>query len=375
MVDDVRPAYADDEIDLVELLQTIWDEKWTVVGIAVLAAVFGGLFAFLRPASFVATTEIKPITSTQAQAYRANNALGFFEISPAQLRGLFIEQLEERSLFEAATRKHKLIARADFESETDYEAAIVALAAEITIQPPVNVDGEEKGEIRRNWSVLFEGADADKWLAVLRDVKQGSTEAVRSGLVDRFNTALAVSKQSKAFQLEDIETSIENALTDYERSTSDRLEFLSEQALIARKLGVSKNTLEAQTFSASNGIVANVQSDTPFYLRGFEAIEKEIELIKGRENKSAFISGLLELEKAKRDLIQDKQLERAERLFTTTPVLDAEVFAAVEMEVFATEIESKSKRSLILALSLVLGGMVGVIFVLIRSAMRKRKSV
>jgi chain length determinant protein (polysaccharide antigen chain regulator) len=150
---------------------------------------------------------------------------------------------------------------------------------------------------------------------------------------------------------------------------------LSEQALIARKLGVSKNTLEAQTFSASNGIVANVQSDTPFYLRGFEAIEKEIELIKGRENKSAFISGLLELEKAKRDLIQDKQLERAERLFTTTPVLDAEVFAAVEMEVFATEIESKSKRSLILALSLVLGGMVGVIFVLIRSAMRKRKSV
>ena len=375
MVDDVRPAYADDEIDLVELLQTIWDGKWSVVGIAVLAAVFGGAFAFLRPASFVATTEIKPITSTQAQAYRANNALGFFEISPAQLRGLFIEQLEERSFFEAAIRKHELIARADFESDADYEAAIVALAAEITIQPPVNVDGEEKGEIRRNWSVLFEGADEDKWLAVLTDVKQGSTEAVRSGLVDRFNTSLAVSKQSKAFQLEDIETSIENALTDYERSTSDRLEFLSEQALIARKLGVSKNTLEAQTFSASNGIVANVQSDTPFYLRGFEAIEKEIELIKGRENKSAFISGLLELEKAKRDLIQDKQLERAERLFTATPVLDTEAFAAVEMEVFATEIESKSKRSLILALSLVLGGMVGVIFVLIRSAMRKRKSV
>lgn len=491
MVDDVRPAYADDEIDLVELLQTIWDGKWTVVGIAVLAAVFGGLFAFLRPASFVATTEIKPITSTQAQAYRANNALGFFEISPAQLRGLFIEQLEERSFFEAAIRKHELIARADFESDADYEAAIVALAAEIAIQPPVNVDGEEKGEIRRNWSVLFEGTDADKWLAVLKDVKQGSTEAVRSGLVDRFNTALAVSRQSKAFQLEDIETRMENAkadfdkqmrefelnqsflledietliqnakrdfdlemeefemkrdfeledvetninnaLADYERKTADRLAFLGEQAAIARKLGVAKNTLEAQMFSSSNGVVANVKADTPFYLRGYEAIEKEIELITTREDKRAFVTGLLELEQTKRSLEQDRTLERAAKrrefqqtllelerqkrkleqdqtlqradakvvyldavkaleverrgieqdeslaraqtMFDETPALRAEQFNAVQMEVLATEIESKSKRSLILALSLVLGGMVGVIFVLIRSAMRKRKTV
>jgi len=432
MVDDVRPAYADDEIDLVELLQTIWDGKWSVVGIAILAAVFGGAFAFLRPASFVATTEIKPITSTQAQAYRANNALGFFEISPAQLRGLFIEQLEERSLFEAAIRKHELIARADFESDADYEAAIVALAAEITIQPPVNVDGEEKGEIRRNWSVVFEGTDADKWLAVLKDVKQGSTEAVRSELVDRFNTALAVSRQSKAFQLEDIETRMENAkadfdkqmrefeliqgfeledvrtqidntLADYERKTKDRLAFLREQAAIARELGVAKNTIEAQTFSSSSGFVANVKTDTPFYLRGYEAIEKEIELILAREDKSSFVEGLLALEQQRRQLeqdqtlqradakkeflaelkaleieersiLQDETLNRAEGLFKSTPASDPNLFSAVEMEVFATEIESKSKRSLILALSLVLGGMVGVIFVLIRSAMRKRKT-
>ena len=28
MVEEVKPAYADDEIDLVELMQTIWDGKW-----------------------------------------------------------------------------------------------------------------------------------------------------------------------------------------------------------------------------------------------------------------------------------------------------------------------------------------------------------
>ena len=374
MSDELKPVYQDDEIDLVELLQTIWDGKWTVVGIAVLAAVFGGAFAFLRPASFVATTEIKPITSIQEQAYQANNALEFFEIDADLLRDLFIEQLEERSLFEAAIREHELVARADFESDADFEAEVVKTAAEIQLLRPTNVDGAQKGEVRLNHQIVYEGSSQEKWLKILRDVSSASRENVRSDLNQRFQNNIAVAEQTRAFKVEDLETSIANAIADYERLTSDRLEFLTEQAQIARKLGVSKNTLEAQTFSASNGIVANVQSDTPFYLRGYDAIEKEIELIRNREDKRAFVAGLLDLEKAKRELLQDRTLERAKQLFDATPVVNADKFAAVEFDVFTTDFESKSKRSLILALSLVLGGMIGVLFVLIRSAVRKRKS-
>ena len=53
---------------------------------------------------------------------------------------------------------------------------------------------------------------------------------------------------------------------------------------------------------ANTGAVANVKSDTPFYLRGYEAIEKEIELIESREEVSAFVDGLLKLEQEKRFL-------------------------------------------------------------------------
>lgn len=489
MVEEVRPAYADDEIDLVELMQTIWDGKWLVAAFAAVAVALGGAFAFLKPAVFEATTEIKPITSSEAQLYRANNALGFFEVSPGTLRSLFIEYLDERTLFEAAIRKHALLNRADFASDEDYDIAVVELAAAIAIQPPINEDGAEKGESRRHWTIVFEGTDKEKWLAALADVTANSTAKVRETLVERFNTAVEVAQQSRAFKLEDLATQMENAkadfekemqefelvqgfemedvrtqilnaqadfdlemekfemersfeledvsqkiqnaLVDYDRKTRDRLAFLKEQAAIARKLGVAKNTLEAQTFAASTGVVANVKSDTPFYLRGYEAIEKEIELISSREDKVSFVGGLLELEQKQRELEQDRTIQRAERkkafldsmielekrkrlleqdktleradrkeayltsvleiegqqraiqqdktidrakaLFASTPVNDAQQFVAAQYDVFATNIESKSKRSLIVALALVLGGMVGVMFVLIRSAMRKRK--
>ena len=62
-------------------------------------------------------------------------------------------------------------------------------------------------------------------------------------------------------------------------------------------LGV-ENTIEAQTFPIPTGIVANVLTDTPFYLYGYEAVEKEIELIEGRENTRAFTEGLRDLEQA-----------------------------------------------------------------------------
>ena len=382
MSEELKPTYQVNEIDLVELLQTIWDGKRLIATFATIAFVFGGAFAFLKPSFFEAQTQIKEVTSVQGDKYLALNSLivadnadkAFFAITPESLLDLFIENLEERTVFEDSIRKNELLNRSEFASEKDYINAIVELAASIKVLPPINEDGADKGESRRYWSINFEGENSQKWLAVLDDVTQSATNSVQQNLVDRFENALLVATQGKRFKLEDLETSIANASSDYTRKASDRLAFLREQAAIARKLGVAKNTLEAQTFMANTGVVANVKSDTPFYLRGYEAIEKEIELIESREDVSAFVDGLVKLEQDKRALEQDKTLERAIVLFESTPIKSSEPFIAAEFDVYATDIQSKSKRSLIVALALVLGGMVGVMFVLIRSAVRNRKA-
>ena len=84
--------------------------------------------------------------------------------------------------------------------------------------------------------------------------------------------------------------------------------FLREQSAIARKLGVKNNTIEMQSFGGKDGVVTNLKTDTLFYLRGYEAIEKKIALIEGRENKKAFVSGLLELEQKNASRSRTKRL-------------------------------------------------------------------
>ena len=374
---DSADQQSNDEIDLIELFQTVWDGRWKIVSIAFLSLLGVVGFQFTQPApSFVATTEIKPINSVEAERYTAINALGFFKVTPSLLIDLYKEQLEERVLFEDAIRKFGLLDASRYEDETAYNDAVIELAASIEILPPSNLDGKGKtADIRRYWELVFEFNDDDKWKEALRFVNDSASETVRNILTKKFETSLLVAKQKKSFETEDLIILIDNLLSDYDRKMSDRLEFLKEQAAIARKLGVAKNTIEAQTFSAQNGMVANFKTDTPFYLRGYEAIEKEIELVETRKNKEAFAKGLLELEQKKRALEQDKTLERTESLFALTPIASPNDFVAVSISVGATDFENKSMRLLMLALALVFGGMIGVMYVLISKAVHDRRKL
>ena len=115
------------------------------------------------------------------------------------------------------------------------------------------------------------------------------------------------------------------------------------------------------------------KTDNPFYLRGYEAIEKEIELIETREDIKAFIPGLLKLEQKKRSFEQDKIFERADSLFATTPIMNTDEFSATSVTIGATEFESQHKRIMMLVMAVVVGGIVGAIYVLISDAISKRK--
>ena len=122
-------------------------------------------------------------------------------------------------------------------------------------------------------------------------------------------------------------------------------------------------------FGSQNGMIANISTDTPFYLRGYQAIEKEIELLNTRVQEEAFVQGLLELEQSQRSLMQNKSLERAEALFAETPA-NLSDFSAVTFNPRSTEFNDQSKFNLLLALAAVFGVMVGSVYVLITKHLR-----
>ena len=405
----------DDEIDILSLFQTIWEGKWKIVSIMAISllSVFG-FNTVLPNTTFIAQTDIKPITSFEFDKYRLFNAslkrfdsenveVKIFNISKESLLELYIEQLEEGTLLEAGINKLELLNKDNFESDNDYREAIQKFASEIEVLRPINVDGQAKGEIRLNHVLSAEYNDEDKWKKLIRFVDSESNKRVKEIITNRFKSIVSVEEQIKTFaikdidiaienakkdfdkkmeqfeleqqfKLEDVTTQIDNATKDYDRITKDRLAFLSEQAAIARKLGVKKNTIESQMFDTQNTVVTNVKTDTPFYLRGYEAIEEEIKITKGRKDKSAFMKGLYKLEQEKRRLEQDETLDRAKDLFNKTP-LNENDFKSTIVKVAATDFETNNKRNLFYALALVLGGMIGVVFVLISKALINRKAI
>ena len=150
---------------------------------------------------------------------------------------------------------------------------------------------------------------------------------------------------------------------------------MAEQTAIARKLGVAKNTIEAQTYGIDVSMIANLQMETPYYLRGYEAIEKEIELIESRQNKAAFVSGLMEAEQERRKLEQDGiLLERAETLFNNTPITKGDDFMAASMTVGATKFKTEGRMMTMMSLAAVLGGIIAIFYVLISKAIHNRRN-
>lgn len=259
----------------------------------------------------------------------------------------------------------------DFESDGEYRAAVVEFVESLEILPPINEDGVGKGISRRNWELVAIYPDPERWIMALQVIAADTNEKIADALKRRFDIKVKVAGQNRQFRIEDLTTKVSNLRADYEISADDRLAFLSEQAAIARKLNVAKNTIEAQTFSSVGSVFASVETKTPFYLRGYEAIEKEIELIESRENKSSFVEGLREVEQDLRFIEQDQSITRAVMAFEATPVLSEDIgFRAAVFVPGGTILKAIYPKALILILGFILSLLLSMVLVLSASFTR-----
>ena len=114
-------------------------------------------------------------------------------------------------------------------------------------------------------------------------------------------------------------------------------------------------------------MLSNVKTDSPFYSRGYEAIDKEIELILSRKDKKAFIKGLFELEKKKREIEQDQTIERLELILQTNLLSDNQEFDAASINSITTKFEYEDGRK-IYVIAIVISLIAGIFYVLISNA-------
>tara|TARA_B100001094_G_scaffold130619_1_gene126432 strand:- start:136 stop:1128 length:993 start_codon:yes stop_codon:yes gene_type:complete len=288
------------------------------------------------------------------------------KMSNSKLLNLYFDVLNERTVFENAIREFNLLEASQYNNEQEYSEAIIKLASSVKILSP-NLD--EVNLETSYYTINFTYHDVKKWKSVLIYVDELANKLVKKLLVEEYNNTLSLLKIEQKYQLEDISIRINNKLNDYDREISDRLAYLEEQSAIATKLGIKKNTIEVQTFGNTNASVSHVKTDSPFYLRGYEAIDKEIELINFRTNKKAFINGLFDLEKKKRAIEQDLTIERIKLALKSTLPATNNKFSAASLDIVTTKFEYKDNKKIIMIV-MVLGLMAGIFYVLISNSLQ-----
>ena len=360
-----------DEIDLRDLFLTIWDGRFIIAVITVVLIVLSGVYAKANPA-FNASLDFRPLTSFEEDEYKELNAISFFKIDKTILMNLFAEKLMERSVLMDAIKSQNYIDPKDFDTPEKYEIAVSKLASEIEIIPPTDDEklakarGVEKERGTGNWVLRFKGSDKDKFFMVMSEAFLKSNESIREELLRRFKLEVEIAERKKKYDIEDLNRYIQNAKQDYDRRTNDRLAYLTEQSAIARKLNIAKNTIETQNFSGANSVLTTVKTENPYYLHGYEAIEKEMDLLKNRANKDAFIAELLDLETKVRAIEQDPTIKRAVTAFSATPIATGDHFKVALFDVGTIDIQNQRKLSVYVAGAGVLGLFLGIVVVFVR---------
>ena len=113
-----------------------------------------------------------------------------------------------------------------------------------------------------------------------------------------------------------------------------------------------------------------------YYFRGYEAIDKEIELIQLRKNKSAFIEGLFELEKEKRAIEQDQTIERVRLVLQSDLLMHNKEFSAASINAITTKFKynnDDNEHRNMLVIAIVIGLIAGIFYVIISNAFQSQR--
>ena len=199
---------------------------------------------------------------------------------------------------------------------------IVRLRDKITLEiTEINIEFFSKNEDMSN-----------KWTKFLSTLEYSINNKTQKYLRDVISNKIKNFKIAQNNQVEDVEREIEATYKNYELNIKMRLSFLKEQAEIARVAnirGVAKiNNLDIPVST----------NEVYYYLKGYDVIEKEIELIKARKDSYLFEKNIILLQTKKFKIENDQTITRLKAKYEASPIFNTGSFSAGTIVSTSTEL-------------------------------------
>ena len=369
---------ASDEVDLLELIQTLWEEKWMIVTITLFFSFMSVIVALQMSTSFDGYIRVTALSKQQMAAYQLlNNTLGVSRQSQQNeaVRGDAVRGDELFHDFLGKIRQGSTFASAHLNLDpavknfTGTPEELERLLAKIGQGYEFTADEKVTG----SGKITFQTNNRDLTLSVLKEALAAANEEIRAENLAGINNLRTAIEISLSFELAEVNKQIKNELNIYEIQTAARRALLKEQAAIARQLGNANGEAVA---SGGSGINVAVEQKQPLYIRGYKALEKEIELIDMRGKGGAaypYVENYASLAAKKLELESDQRLQRISTGLAQTPLSNSNNFLAANYDLKMVTFQAKSYRRLVVILATLLGGFFAAFFVLTRKAIINRQ--
>ena len=348
------------------MIRTFWRGKWLVIRVTLATLALGIAYLVLTPKIYTVSLEIRGLPFAKLVAYEDINELDF--ISPFNseiLLSNFIDDLKSHDSFEQAIKAQNYIIQQEDETDKAFAFRIKETAIKFKIRSDQDIDSVPI-------KVLEVTTQKPKLITkVIINALDQSNHNVNNFYESMFRKQINRHNQKSEDALVNIENLRQRAIKKFDFETSARTEHLKEQAKIARALDLKSGTLTSQVLQNNSAVLNTSNVDSSLYLMGYLALEKELELILKRKSPEAFIKELIMLEDQKLEILKDQTIPRAMRDFSLAPI-GTDQFSAAVYDTAKLNIQGTTKTSLILALSIVLGGMLGIFVLLIRNVLVKK---
>lgn len=346
-----QPPVFDDEIDLFELAQDIWREKVLVVVVAGVVTLGALAYALLATPVYETSARLLPPLQQGIQPYNKSR-VGFYD------EALPVENFSVETVYGA------------FKTNLDSSRLQNRFFEEVYLPslPAEKQAGTRDGLVKAFRQTLQVKKSDPKANPELYTVSVTHTDSVLAAdWANRYiEMATTETKQQLAARIESerdllvtaLQAQIKSMLEIAKNERESQIRRIQEALFIAEATGLEDPS--SQSDKASFGGNRFIDNDL-IYTRGAKTLRAQLAVLQKRENDEAFIEDLAKT-REQLGLLSSYQLSDANAQVVT-----------IDQQAETPEIPVKPKKTMIVAVGIVLGGILGIFAALLRSAIRKRK--
>jgi len=315
------PLYDNEnEIDLIALFKIFWNGKIKILLITIISFLVGSVYSSQIPINYLNSLTINPNKNSEFIKYDYMQKL--LKINKSNKSN----QSNQLNLSSQSDQSNQLnLFRFINELKFNIEDQEMELFKNAKLLEIVKLNENEESYI-----INFKWHDPDEAKKVLQDILNLTSKNLKRSIdlellqLLEFEKRLLLSKNL------------------------NRLDYLKEQSAIARELNIIDNQIDSVNLSQAAVSLNISTADIAYYLRGYKAIDKEIELIQNRESQNL------------------KFIEQEINDFKDTEI------EFVKYNIYSMKSNSLKNTKSILTTSILLGLIVGIFYVLISNALQSQ---